>query len=473
MTDNDKAPAVTGASSENLDGDSTEDRTTDVSHSRIGGSPDDPRLDGVSPTSVGDGQLQAATETVDSFIDSIKDSGTLFPGGRLDSGVIAAAALLAKHSDLFLDDLKRRLCKIGIDSNAVEDWVWAVTRRVHGRSTELVSARDLIKRSDPEYLIDGVLEMGSFAMLYAESGVGKTFVVLSWCFCIAGGLPWLGRGLKKGPAIYIAAEGVGGLAKRLRALTEHYDLDDPPPDLYVIEQSVNLLSPMSMAEAITAAEDLDVHPNLVVFDTYARSMAGGDENSAKDVGLVVAAIDDFRFTLDTAVSVVHHTTKTGVGDRGSGALTGAVDTKILVREGGGHGDLTLDIEKQKNFEGGNPIHLTLEPVGESLVPVERAVTTPGFPVATGVGGKDAALRWALLEALQAVTREGNVPIGQTQLIARVIGNTKMKSKLLQEMADDPDSPIIMQKQGKRYLYHLDPNFPPDSDTDSESIPPSP
>ena len=92
--------------------------------------------------------------------------------------------------------------------------MWAVTRRAHGRSIALVSPRDLIHRPDPEYLIDEVLEMGSFAMLYGPSGMGKTFVVLSWCFCIAGGRPVVGTGPDRGPAIYIAAEGVGGLAEK-------------------------------------------------------------------------------------------------------------------------------------------------------------------------------------------------------------------------------------------------------------------
>ena len=105
-------------------------------------------------------------------------------------------------------------------------------------------------------------------MLYADSGAGKTFVVLSWCFCIAGGILWLGRKLKQGPVVYVAAEGVGGLAKRLRALMAESGLDEPPPDLYVIEQSVNLLSPFSMGEAIAAAEEIGVRPVLVVFDTY-------------------------------------------------------------------------------------------------------------------------------------------------------------------------------------------------------------
>jgi len=415
----------------------------------------------------------AATETVLKFIDSVKESGTLLPGGRVDRNVLAAAALLATRTDSFLDDVRSRLRKIEIDPNEVEGWTGAVMRRVHGRSIALISARDLIKRSDPEYLIDGVLEMGSFAMLYAESGVGKTFVVLSWCFCIAGGLPWLGRELKGGPTVYIAAEGPGGLAKRLRALTEHHGLDEPPADLYVIDQSVNLLDPGSMAEAIAAAEDVGVRPKLVVFDTYARSMAGGDENSAKDVGLVIAAVDNFRFRLDTAALVVHHPTKTGVGDRGSGALTGAVDAKIRVNKGGGHGDLTLHIEKQKNFEAGNPIGLTLAPVGESLVPVERAVAASGFPVATGRGDKAAEIGQAILRALQAATEEGRTPIAQSQLTKAVTGNAGLKLKVLHEMDDDPDSPIIMERQGKTKLYHLDPNFPLDSHTDSDSIPPSP
>ena len=82
--------------------------------------------------------------------------------------------------------------------------------------------------ADPEYLIHGLIERESFAMLYAESGLGKTFVALSWCYQVALGEPWLGLAVAQGPAVYVGAEGVGGLPKRLRALTEDQGRGEPP-----------------------------------------------------------------------------------------------------------------------------------------------------------------------------------------------------------------------------------------------------
>ena len=95
-------------------------------------------------------------------------------------------------------------------------------------------------------------------------------------------------------------------------------------------------------------------------------------------------------------------------------------------------------------------------MGESLVPVERAVAVSGFPVATKGRGKTAVVGQAILKALQTATEEGGTPIAQTPLLKGVTGNGELKSKVLHKMAEDPDSPIIMEPGVRRFFTTLIP-----------------
>ena len=69
-------------------------------------------------------------------------------------------------------------------------------------------------------------------------------------------------------------------------------------------------------------------PGLIIVDTLSRVAVGADENSAKDMGQVVAGFDDLKRRLDATVLVIHHTRKDGGSERGSSALRGAADVMI-------------------------------------------------------------------------------------------------------------------------------------------------
>src|SRR5438034_1345408 len=69
---------------------------------------------------------------------------------------------------------------------------------------------------------------------------------------------------------------------------------------------------------------------LVGVDTLARCFVGGEENSAKDMGLFVAGLDRLRAATGAAVLVVHHTGRESGRERGSTALSGAVDTLMVI-----------------------------------------------------------------------------------------------------------------------------------------------
>jgi hypothetical protein len=260
----------------------------------------------------------------------------------------------------------------------------------------------------------------------------------------------------RGSVVYVAAEGAGGLAKRIKALMEHYQTNgEPPVDFYFIDQAVNLLEPGTVAEAVAAVKDLDVHPKLVVFDTYARSMVGGDENSAKDAGLAISSIDRMRFELGAAVLVIHHTGKTGDEERGSGALRGAADTMMKLTRT--PSSLLLTVDKQKNFVAGPPIRLRLDQVADSLVPAEQPTTTSApinLDSPPTQSTRELEVRTEILARLSHAQTSGADGIKQTELLKGVTGNQSMKIAVLHQLVGEADLRIVMEERGKSKVYRL-------------------
>jgi RecA-family ATPase len=64
----------------------------------------------------------------------------------------------------------------------------------------------------PRWLIRDWLPASSLILIYGEPGAGKTFVALDIAVAIATGRDWNGNKVARGIVLYIAAEGVAGLA---------------------------------------------------------------------------------------------------------------------------------------------------------------------------------------------------------------------------------------------------------------------
>lgn len=218
----------------------------------------------------------------------------------------------------------------------------------------LRTAAELIKRPPPTYLIDKILPKGALGCVYGKPGSGKSFLALDWALCVAHGAPWGAREIRGGPVLYIVAEGSGGLGIRVRAWLEHANLADID-NIQFLPLAVNLLDLHQRAALLQVATEIG--PVLIIIDTLARSMVGGDENSARDVGLLIDAADRLRQATNATVVLVHHTGKDGQTYRGSSALEGACDTMIEVQLDGDR--VTVACEKQKDDEPFEPIRLRL------------------------------------------------------------------------------------------------------------------
>lgn len=207
----------------------------------------------------------------------------------------------------------------------------------------------------PGYLIKGLLQRNSYAVGYGAPSEGKTFVFLDIGYHVAARLPWMGHKVHGGLVLHLAYEGAGGLVKRAKALRQKYGDEDVPH--YVVNAAFNLREKVGRKELGAVLAELPEKPVLVVIDTLARALMGGDENSAQDVGAFNSAIAALIESTGACVLLIHHSGKNkNAGARGSSALLGAIDTELEV--GGG----CVTASKQRDVEMGAPIGFRLKPV---------------------------------------------------------------------------------------------------------------
>lgn len=225
----------------------------------------------------------------------------------------------------------------------------------------------------PVSLVDGYLYENSLAMVYGPAGVCKTFLALDWAHHVAQGAWWHGHEVHRGGVLYVVGEGVDGLGLRIGAWERHHQAHGGVEGVTYLPWAVNVHDPAwagALAEVVA-----ELTPTLVVLDTLARCTPGADENSARDMGLVVAHLDQIREAARSCVLMVHHSGKDlSAGGRGSTAIRGAVTTELELT--GDHRTLTLLNKKQKDSPEAPPLLLQLRQVPGS----QSAVIAPFVPV---------------------------------------------------------------------------------------------
>ena len=183
---------------------------------------------------------------------------------------------------------------------------------------------------DVEWLVDGLLSKLALAVIFGPSQAGKSALLLDICFAVGYGLPWAGRATIQGKVLYIALEGQSGLRLRAQAMAER--AGQPPGDwISFVFESFSLLDEGDVAGIGRLAAQLG-GVALIVVDTLAFAMVGGDENSSRDMSTVVANAKILQALTGASVMLVHHTGKnTERGMRGHTILPAAVDTTIEVK----------------------------------------------------------------------------------------------------------------------------------------------
>jgi hypothetical protein len=223
------------------------------------------------------------------------------------------------------------------------------------------------ERKPPDYIIADWMVRKEQSFLAGESQSGKSFLATHAGLCVAAGMPFMGKAVKQGLVIYLAAEsGTGVLDQRIPAWMEHYGqkLGDIPFE--VLTSRVDLFRGASdgghIEQLIEATSNIGrewgMDPALVIIDTFNKVMPGGNENDGRDVSRVLVNMDRISRETGAHVCTVHHLPKAGGTMRGHGSLKADVDTVAMLTVDPATKIRTMTFDKTK--DSGNGARLQFE-----------------------------------------------------------------------------------------------------------------
>lgn len=225
-----------------------------------------------------------------------------------------------------------------------------------------IDAHELIRRKlNINYLVQGLIETPTTGLIFGDPGAGKTFLALDMALSVAFGTSWMGAMAAQGPWLYFNGEGHVGIQRRIMAWLGYYNIQDIPEGIFTLTQrrvELTEKSVMQLEPHIKALVDKYGPLSGMTIDTLARHLSGeADENSAKDIGGFINAVDYLKDRFGCTVATVHHSGKMNKeSSRGSSAIKGALDWEFKVAPG------EIKFTKQKEGEIPKPIGFALETV---------------------------------------------------------------------------------------------------------------
>ncbi|WP_167768212.1 AAA family ATPase [Bradyrhizobium sp. MOS001] len=110
---------------------------------------------------------------------------------------------------------------------------------------------DIGTEAKKETVVKGMLGAGEFTMISGLPGSGKSVIVTDLACHIAAGLPWMGRKVKQGLVVYVAAERKKLTERRMMAFRKKHGVKDLP--LLVLGGLIDMTTGTLHATAIAMA----------------------------------------------------------------------------------------------------------------------------------------------------------------------------------------------------------------------------
>lgn len=337
----------------------------------------------------------------------------------------------------------------------------AFERHVKALAAELLDTTTLGSIPTLQPLIDGFLYRDTLGRANGPSGHMKSFVMLDLAGHVGAGQSWHGHAVTQGTVIYLVAEGAAGMLKRVRAWEQHHGRK--------MREVLFLPRPVQVGDAAAWAVLTELcrrlRPALIIFDTQARVTVGIEENSSKEMGVVVDRMEALRSATEACVLLVHHQGLNGDHGRGSTAVKGALQTELTVVKKGKKGPdarVIVSSDKQKDDEELDDVVFAIEVVKldgmakEDGSPVTSVVLVPA-DAAPSDEGRTAKRSPAAEKLLWAVKQSGTPTDSQhlVDLIAEKYGHglrRETASRELNGLAKDGLVDRIDQGTGKPTLW---------------------
>jgi hypothetical protein len=315
------------------------------------------------------------------------------------------------------------------------------------------------------YVVDDIITVGDKSIIGGASRSGKSFLAIHMAMCIATCREFFGRKIMTpGLVIYQAGEGRRGIKKRFRAWRQEFGVPkDKRIPIYILQSKVDIYSAEGdtaklIAELQGVSRLYGMPIIALIIDTLQKAQGHADENSGKDMGIVMENVDRIAAAMpDCHICLVHHMNAGGTKLRGHTSVYAGIDQVILVSKDQASKVRTALIDKEKDDEDGVEIRFELMRVeigrrkGDDK-PITSCVVVQSNSEPSNRGPKLSPERIVIMRALQeAVEEYGEAPsatIGLPKSIAKVVNARRWKEVYLRKVPDDDAKDDTINKRLK-------------------------
>jgi hypothetical protein len=273
--------------------------------------------------------------------------------------IIEETEVLGNTEDIYSVDNKEEI-EVGEDSVSASS--------LSERTIKYIMCDDIKPSLECKSFVQDMFEYEKMSVVYGESNCGKTFFILDLALHVALGREWRNKRVEQGGVIYVALEGTSGISNRIEAFKRENDLQGESIPLAVVPTPIDFMNPDGNID-----EFIDIINNqikgdagnisLIIIDTLARALMGGDENSGQDMGLLVGHSDKIRAATGAHTCFIHHSGKDSAkGARGHSSLRAAVDTEIEIHREKDANHSSIKVVKQRDMEAIDDMYFSLKQV---------------------------------------------------------------------------------------------------------------
>lgn len=224
------------------------------------------------------------------------------------------------------------------------------THSAHPAGLRPLPLAALLAREFPPFiwLVPRLIAQGQLVLLGGRPKGGKSWLVLQLVHCVDTGRPFLGKETKVARALYIALEdGERRVYQRCQLLQWQ------PRQAAVLFQVGRFDGPEGLpGPGLAQVERLALDYDLIIIDTLIATLSGGiNENDNTRMGLIINELARIAHHTDTAVVLVHHTSKSNSDDifntlRGASAIRGGYDVGLLLERKPNESEAVLHAESR-------------------------------------------------------------------------------------------------------------------------------
>jgi hypothetical protein len=194
------------------------------------------------------------------------------------------------------------------------------------------TAPEFAVRRKSTWLCKGIVPHATLGVIYGASGSGKTFLAFDLIATLTLGRDWRGHRTPRPIApLWIAAEGVEDMRKRLTGACQHMGVALADLNMRFIGEAPNFLEEIDVKALLAQIKKQGSGFDVIIIDTLAQVMPGGNENSGEDMGKVLGYCKAISRATGAMVILIHHSGKDeSKGARGWSGLRAASDFEIEV-----------------------------------------------------------------------------------------------------------------------------------------------